>query len=393
MWGLVKGVSAAMASQEDEGMSPFQVSLLRRLNNMKEKVPAPEEKAPPKGPASRNKAVHSFVNELQVTRNAVVQRGRTGGHGSPDSSSTATGKDSANTSKGNVGNMSKKWGGTLERKGSGQTSAVPPPAPKRNLGRPKMSPKPGAGSNGGVATADAADESTTQNKVAEIASKLGLSAQAGPQKEVSQAHHVKPKPKPAKAEKPVVVTEKPVAGGTCVPETPADQGVVATVPTAEEPVYVNVQQLLDTASHAHAPIVGGDKTEASQSESHQNGASKDKGQPPPHPHGLKTDGTTKGPQHAKKKPQGSKPHPRDATPPPAPRRTKSIRTTRNVDMNSAGSAGVNSGSNSGTSGDGVVAHHRRVRAPKVSNGGSIVPMGSSSESDYSGDGKVQRSAM
>ena len=78
----------------------------------------------------------------------------------------------------------------------------------------------------------------------------------------------------------------------------------------------------------------------------------------------------------------------ETTPSPAPlKRDGSFRSARKAMDSGRPGSGQNSGYNSGTSGDGVVKHGS---AQDVNGRGAIAPMGSSSESDYSGDGRVQR---
>ena len=79
--------------------------------------------------------------------------------------------------------------------------------------------------------------------------------------------------------------------------------------------------------------------------------------------------------------------PADSRPPQAPKRTNSVRKPSVPAVVRSGEVGVSSGYNSGASGDGIV----RGIHKKGSKHGAIAPMGSSSESDYSGDGRVQRS--
>ena len=104
-------------------------------------------------------------------------------------------------------------------------------------------------------------------------------------------------------------------------------------------------------------------------------------------------------EEEEKRPDGhdNKPSPGGAEVPRPPRRTKSFRPpdVKSAEVNTR-TTGTHSGYNSGASGDGVVRHKRR--ATVASNNGAsgvneVTPMGSSSESDYSGDGKVRRSDM
>lgn len=375
-----------MTTQEegDEGMSGFQKSLLHRLNTM-QKSQTPEKRPVPSVPrnqVSRQKTfaggesgtgntVRSFVEELQLKRNAVTQkrdagvRGlperNMGGHNKPEHSSTASRDNRGDTLPG-------KRGGA-----KGKAAAPPPPAPKRNTGAPQTVPRPTTSSDSrdkGVVTANGSvNRSNMRNKAAEIASML-------------ERNQAKPN-KPAKLEKPSVaeklvqgsVTEKPVSVSASVPKAACPSVVkasgektqdavepVGAVKPTDEPTYVN-------SSEARQEMLAASSVKACQPEN-----------------------------------QSSKPHPGDTeTPPPAPKRNKSIHAARNIVVDSAVSAGihsrstgVHSGSNSGASGDGVVLHQRKTKASKASNQNAsgdrgIAPMGSSSESDYSGDGKVQRS--
>lgn len=117
---------------------------------------------------------------------------------------------------------------------------------------------------------------------------------------------------------------------------------------ADEPTYVNLAQVREEMS-----ALSGIKEEERQPEGQSNGP---------------------GPGEAE-------------VPPPAPRRTKSVRPNKSPEVNSR-PTGSHSGYNSGASGDGVVIHKRKTGASGVK---VVTPMGSSSESEYSGDGKVQRS--
>lgn len=102
----------------------------------------------------------------------------------------------------------------------------------------------------------------------------------------------------------------------------------------------------------------------------------------------------------------TQPQDTEEAPPPAPKRTRSFRSKHNVRVNNGGnlnSEGGSGGSNSGASGDGQIVHRsplppRRGRshtaaATGAGGGHVIAPMGSSSESEYSGDGRVERSVL
>lgn len=414
-----------MTTQEegDEAMSGFQKSLLRRLNTMQKpqtEVDRREPSAPrnkvssqrnfTSGESSTGNSVRSFVEELQMKPNAVTQKrnmgGRSqpernigrhgqperntgrhgqpepnaGGHGQPERNAGGHGQPEGQPEHGSTASRNSR-GDMVPGKKGGAKVGPPPPAPKRNTGAPQTLPRPTAGSddrNEGAVISDAANESvngsSTRNRAAGIASKLEL-ALAGTQMERNEA---KPK-KPGKLVHVGNVAEKLVHGS--VIEKPASVGVaasgrvvqasekepqdgVAVSRSAEEPIYVNISQV-----RKEMPTACGTREEASQPEISQS-----------------NQGDTE-------------------SPPPAPRRTKSVRNTTKIAVDGAVSAGVHcrstgihSGSNSGASGDGVVVHHRKTKASKASNQNvsgdrAIAPMGSSSESENSGDGKVQRSVF
>ena len=113
--------------------------------------------------------------------------------------------------------------------------------------------------------------------------------------------------------------------------------------------------------------------------------------------------------------QPQEPHPQEPRPPPAPKRSRSFRSGRAtgvINGKVGGGGGGSGGSTSGTSGDGMIVHPSPQRrsgcsTPGTSGDGMIVhpapprrgrgdgghviaPVNSSSESEYSGDGKVER---
>lgn len=358
-----------MATDGGEEMSVFQRSLLQRLNTMQKSEERP--RPPTRNQTSGQKTVGSggstgsFIEELQMKRKAVVQKGNMGGRSQPGRDSTASG-----TSRGD----------TLERRGvaserNGPRAPGPPQAPKRNFGNPKVSAKP--------TIPDGANESTGSNTTRNKAAPAPI----------------KPKPnKPAKLEKPstICVPEKPVRGSSVSKEPSRSVQEVVPVnsslpkePVVNEPMYVNTADARDAYNEAVNDASG----EPSQGNNEVGGDTRG-GHTPPSSLAGDADGAKRQPQPVKKRHslrESSKPLPGGTNPPPAPKRTKSVRPTRRTEVN----AGANSGYNSGTSGDGVVVRNRKSKASNQGASGNraISPMGSTDESDYSGDGKVHRSVF
>jgi hypothetical protein len=320
----------------DEPMSELQRSLMKRRETLHKTQPAVDKAGP--SPGNKVGRVKSF--NAKVSQGVNSGGGGGGGGGKPLSlveemqmkrnmlkqRSTTGGQGPPERAP----RVSSKIGGSGEPGSKGvvkpKAVAPPPPAPKRNA--PKIPPSDDL--DGGVAVSNAANESTsrrnTRTKAEEIASRLGVPPAQSPKPMRSEP--------PAGSERPSNgVVPKP-ASSRAPPVPPAMQQSNDT--ERQEPTYVNLLEMREEMNASKA------KEEDNQLET-----------------------------------PGNKPHPGADLPPPAPRRDKSMRATRAAVPSSPGA-----------SGDGTVVHPKTTK--RSPSGRQITPVNSSSESDYSGDGKVQR---
>lgn len=363
-------------------MSDFQQSLLRRLNTMQTQQTSttPDRWKQPGPPVRTGQKTHSsssgnsLVDELHLRRKAILNRTGTSGEQSHDIH-------------------------RHENSGGRKTEQSPPPAPKKKALKRPPKPMPGKCNEQEPRGGDTASNGTgnTRKKVSELASKLAERAPVVANTPDSVL--ARPKLKPAK------LVNQPDAG------RPQKEGFSAKE-EEEEISYMNFrrfpreaqpQQIADVVSTSDNTVANNEITPQlpQKSDSARERPQVTDGSPlpirrgganvineaPPVNQRISSQSTHK---------QENRPLPDEQTPPVVPKRSRSFRSLRNVNVGEAkdlanGGTGTafSSGSNSGTSGDGLVVHPMSRRSVQ-STADSIAPMGSSSESECSGDGRVQR---
>lgn len=312
---------------EEEPMSDFQRSLQKRLFKLQK--PAREDGIPPKTQPKNTFGGGSgnpFVQEILLKKKSL---------GDP------------------------KEGGAKKA----------PPAPVRRVAPKKTSAAEHEEKRdvGGAITREGGGDMKT--KVAELAAKLGQTKEKPPVRSARPKLRA-PIPKAAKPEKQVQVDK------------------------FEEVAYMNYKHLPREKEPKQAP----DQEMALKSQTQRGSSSGETVQgdpfeePPPLPERLPEDEgvvNSVAPPIKQRRPSQSRsvrPQGNEQVPPPAPKRTRSFRAGHGarVTVSSSGNGEGSGGSTSGTSGDGLVVRGRGRLAS------DIVPVGSSSESEYSGDGRVER---
>lgn len=384
---------------EGEEISDFQQSLLRRLNTLQKHKKTAPPPAPIRGQANRQRApeqaqvpedsktANSFVEELQLRRNSSRQ-----GIGSSE-----------------LSRENSIPGGARGGRGKPTPNGGPPPiAPKRRETTTKMTRPPLVAGSAKASERDSreagASESTSNNtrkKANDLASKMGW-AQNGNRTEVSDptpAAPVKPKPKPARAGKPLV-------GGK------EEEGGAKASSLDEEVSYMNfkrqrqVQVTPNQKSQERTPAYVQPEAKPPREVTGRDGPRQGQEVAPPLPKRFDESGDsaptrTTPPLRRRLSQRG--PLPPEEPSPATPKRKKSFRAAKGMSITSitsdssvtaGGDPSVHSGSNSGTSGDGLVSHPMSQKtSPRDTTEYIIPPTGSSSESDMSGDGRVQRLAI